>query len=54
MNREELIKRRKKMSWAVMEFGEIIKSGFTSAEAAYDWLLIHCTGQSWIVAKVWE
>ena len=42
---------KKKQVWAVVDWGTIIKAGFASAAAAYDWMVTH--GVDGTVARVW-
>ena len=42
---------KKHQVWAVVEWGKIIKSGFSSSAEAYKWLVIHDIDAT--VARVW-
>jgi hypothetical protein len=42
---------KKRQVWAVVEWGKIIKSGFSSSAEAYKWLVIHDIDAA--VARVW-
>ena len=43
---------KKTQTWAVVEWGKIIKAGFRSSDAAYKWMVIH--GVDATVARVWS
>lgn len=42
---------RKRQVWAVVDWGKIIKSGFSSSTEAYKWIVLH--GIDATVARVW-
>lgn len=41
----------KTVTFAVMDWGKVIRCGFPTAEAAYEWKLIH--NINGVVVKVW-
>lgn len=41
----------KKQTWAIVDWGKIIKAGFRTSDEAYTWMVIH--GVDGAVARVW-